>query len=80
MVKERPMKTADIEAEWQIAPGNSGKPQLASIVPGGTLNFEHRNIAKKGRQVASTACLTAEITQRAEMWVLTSWLASSSTG
>ena len=51
MVKERPMKSADIEAEWQIAPGSNGKPALASIVPGGSLTFEHRNIAKRGRQV-----------------------------
>ena len=51
MVKERPMKSADIEAEWQIAPGSNGKPTVANIVPGGTLTFEHRNIARKGRQV-----------------------------
>ena len=51
MVKERPMKSADIEAEWQIAPGSNGKPAVANIVPGGTLTFEHRNIAHKGRQV-----------------------------
>ena len=53
MVKERPMKSADLEAEWQIAPGNNGKPMLASIVPGGSLTFEHRNIARRGRQVSS---------------------------
>lgn len=53
MVKERPMKTADLEAEWQIAPGNNGKPGLASIVPGGSLTFEHRNIARRGRQVTN---------------------------
>ena len=46
------MKSADIEAEWQIAPGPSGRAAVASIVPGGTLTFEHRNIARKGRQVA----------------------------
>lgn len=45
------MKSADIEAEWQIAPGASGKPALASVVPGGSLTFEHRNIARRGRQV-----------------------------
>ncbi|BDA41547.1 Protein TOC75, chloroplastic [Coccomyxa sp. Obi] len=58
MVKERPMKTADLEAEWQIAPGNNGKPALASIVPGGSLTFEHRNIARRGRQ--ATASITAQ--------------------
>ena len=51
MVKERPMKAADIEAEWQIAPGSNGKPTVANFVPGGTLTFEHRNIARKGCQV-----------------------------
>ncbi len=51
MVKERPMKTADIEAEWAIAPNAAGKPSLASVVPGGSLTFEHRNIARRGRQV-----------------------------
>ena len=45
------MKSADVEAEWQIAPGSNGKPAVANIVPGGTLTFEHRNIAHKGRQV-----------------------------
>ena len=46
------MKTADIEAEWAIAPNAQGRPGLASIVPGGSLTFEHRNIARRGRQVA----------------------------
>lgn len=55
MVKERPMKSADIEAEWQIAPGSNGRPAVANIVPGGTLTFEHRNIARKGRQVRHPA-------------------------
>lgn len=45
------MKSADLEAEWQIVPGNSSRPTIASIVPGGSLTFEHRNIARKGRQV-----------------------------
>ena len=47
------MKSADVEAEWQIAPGSNGKPAVANIVPGGTLTFEHRNIAHKGRQVTT---------------------------
>ena len=45
------MKSADIEAEWQIAPGANGKPAVANVVPGGSLTFEHRNIARRGRQV-----------------------------
>lgn len=34
MVKERPMQTAEVECEWSIAPNDSGKPSLVSIVPG----------------------------------------------
>lgn len=34
MVRERPMKTAEIECEWAIAPGDSGRPSLVSIIPG----------------------------------------------
>lgn len=44
------MRTADLECEWQVAPGEKGRPSLVSIVPGGSLTFEHRNIARKGRQ------------------------------
>lgn len=50
MVKERPMRTADLECEWQVAPGDKGRPALVSLVPGGSLTFEHRNIAKQARQ------------------------------
>ena len=58
MVKERPMRTADLECEWQVAPGDKGRPSLVSIVPGGSLTFEHRNIAREGRQVCCTLTLT----------------------
>ena len=34
MIKERPMQTAEIEAEWSIAPNDSGKPTIVSLVPG----------------------------------------------
>lgn len=54
MVKERPMRTADLECEWQIAPGDKGRPSLVSLVPGGSLTFEHRNIARQARQVSFT--------------------------
>ena len=58
MVKERPMRTADLECEWQVAPGDKGRPSLVSIVPGGSLTFEHRNIAREGRQVCCILTLS----------------------
>lgn len=39
MVKERPMKTVDIEMEWALAPGPSGKATLAHPVPGAGLTL-----------------------------------------
>jgi outer membrane protein assembly factor BamA len=33
MLKERPMKTAEVECEWALRGGN-GRPALASVVPG----------------------------------------------
>ena len=85
MVREKPVQTADIEAEWSIAPGergvrggragargklrcrlprhppthpptrppppplppgDSGRPSLVSLVPGGTILYENRNLFK----------------------------------
>ena len=43
------MRTADLECEWQIAPGDSGRPGLVSLVPGGTLTVENRNLQRQGR-------------------------------
>lgn len=54
MLKERPMKTAEVECEWAIAPGDRGQPSLVSIVPGGQLLFEHRNLGKKGRTLSAS--------------------------
>ncbi len=34
MVKERPMKTADLQLEWSLAKGESGKPMLVTPLPG----------------------------------------------
>ena len=64
------MKSADIEAEWQIAPGPSGRAAVASIVPGGTLTFEHRNIARKGRQVALCYSLALSVASAAGLAIL----------
>ena len=51
VLRERPLKTAEVEAEWGIAPGEGGRPDLVSLVPGGSVFFEHRNLDKEGRQL-----------------------------
>lgn len=43
-LKELEQKTAEVSTEWSIAPGGSGWPTLASVQPGGSVNFEHRNL------------------------------------
>ncbi|GAU17301.1 hypothetical protein TSUD_110180 [Trifolium subterraneum] len=43
-VKESDHKTADVNTEWSIVPGRGGYPTLASLQPGGTVSFEHRNL------------------------------------
>eukprot|EP00899_Mesostigma_viride_P010666 jgi/Mesvir1/19600/Mv09897-RA.3 len=51
MLRERPMSTAEVEAEWSLAPGAKGRPTLVSIRPGGSVFFEHRNLQGEGRQL-----------------------------
>jgi IAP75 family protein translocase len=51
MLRERPVKTAESELEWSVAPGEGGKPDLVSIKPGGSVFFEHRNLDGWGRQL-----------------------------
>lgn len=51
VLKERPLKTAEVELEWGIAPGEGGRPDLVSLTPGGSVFFEHRNLEKEGRQL-----------------------------
>ena len=34
MVKERAMRTAEIECEWSLAPDDAGRIGLVSVVPG----------------------------------------------
>lgn len=34
IVKERPMRTAEIECEWAIAPDDAGRPSIVNFVPG----------------------------------------------
>jgi len=51
MLRERPKKTAEVECEWNVAPGDTGRPSLVSVQPGGTVFFEHRNLQGEGRQL-----------------------------
>jgi hypothetical protein len=44
MVREKPLQTADVEMEWAVAPNDNNRPSLVSIVPGGTITYEHRNL------------------------------------
>ncbi|KAL1552902.1 putative translocon at the outer envelope membrane of chloroplasts 75-III [Salvia divinorum] len=43
-LKELEQKSAEVSSEWSIVPGRGGRPTLASVQPGGTVSFEHRNI------------------------------------
>lgn len=54
MVREKPVQTADVEMEWQVAPNDSGAPSLVSLVPGGTITYEHRNLGGKAATVAAS--------------------------
>lgn len=54
MVKERPMKTADVDLSWGLAPNSHGIPVPADPIPGGSLTFENRNLAKKGNQFSAS--------------------------
>lgn len=50
-LKELEQKTAEVSSEWSIVPGRGGRPTLASIQPGGTVSFEHRNIKGLNRSI-----------------------------
>lgn len=51
MLRERPVRTAETELEWSIAPGEHGRPDLVSARPGGSVFVEQRNLDGWGRQV-----------------------------
>lgn len=51
VLRERPLKTAEVELEWGIAPSEGGRPDLVSLTPGGSVFFEHRNLQQEGRQL-----------------------------
>ena len=58
MVKERPMKTADVDLSWGLAPNSNGVPLPADKFPGGSLTFENRNLGRRGDQFS--ASITSE--------------------
>ncbi|XP_004293175.1 PREDICTED: protein TOC75-3, chloroplastic-like isoform X2 [Fragaria vesca subsp. vesca] len=43
-LKEHEHKTADVSTEWNIVCGHGGYPTLASLLPGGTVTFQHQNL------------------------------------
>ncbi|MQM15804.1 hypothetical protein Taro_048752 [Colocasia esculenta] len=50
-LKELEQKSAEVSTEWSIVPGRQGRPTLASLQPGGTVSFEHRNIKGLNRSI-----------------------------
>jgi hypothetical protein len=54
ILKEKPIATSDYEIEWGIAPGDKGRPGLVSLVPGGTVTYENRNLDGKGAMFAAS--------------------------
>ncbi|KAL5991821.1 hypothetical protein ACLOJK_012732 [Asimina triloba] len=50
-LKELEQKSAEVSTEWSIVPGRQGRPTLASIQPGGTVSFEHRNLKGLNRSI-----------------------------
>ncbi|GMG98282.1 hypothetical protein Nepgr_000122 [Nepenthes gracilis] len=50
-LKELDQKSAEVSTEWSIVPGRQGRPTLASIQPGGTVSFEHRNLKGLNRSI-----------------------------
>lgn len=54
LLKERPSKSAEVEAEWQLAPTDRGIPAPVSFVPGGSVTFEHRNLQGCGNQLSAS--------------------------
>ncbi|CAI9106839.1 OLC1v1006072C1 [Oldenlandia corymbosa var. corymbosa] len=53
-LKELEQVSTEVSTEWSIVPGRGGRPTLASIQPGGTISFEHRNIKGLNRSLVGT--------------------------
>lgn len=54
MVREKPLQTADLEMEWAVAPNDNNRPSLVSLVPGGTITYEHRNLGGRAATLAAS--------------------------
>ncbi|KAK7312456.1 hypothetical protein VNO77_36330 [Canavalia gladiata] len=53
-LKELDQKSAEVSTEWSIVPGRGGRPTLASLQPGGTVTFEHRNLQGLNRSLSGS--------------------------
>jgi len=53
-LRELEPSSAGVNTDWSIVPGDQGRPTLASIKPGGTLSFGHRNISGLNRSLAGS--------------------------
>ncbi|CAL9094133.1 unnamed protein product, partial [Musa acuminata var. zebrina] len=53
-LREMDQKSAEVSIEWSLVPGRHGQPTLASIQPGGTISFEHRNIKGLNRSIVGS--------------------------
>ncbi|CAK8576092.1 unnamed protein product [Lathyrus sativus] len=53
-LKELEQKSAEVSTEWSIVPGRGGRPTLASLQPGGTITFEHRNLQGLNRSLTGS--------------------------
>eukprot|EP00897_Mesotaenium_endlicherianum_P008155 jgi/Mesen1/7368/ME000381S06601 len=55
VVKERRMESAEVELDWSLAAAQpGGKPALASIVPGGSVFVEKRNMGGVNKSIYAT--------------------------
>ncbi|CAJ2673959.1 unnamed protein product [Trifolium pratense] len=68
-VKELDQKTAEVNTEWSIVPGRGGYPTLASLQPGGTIVFEHRNLQGASVIRMLQSYLGAQCFQMNDGWV-----------
>ncbi|KAL5747893.1 hypothetical protein ACOSQ2_025190 [Xanthoceras sorbifolium] len=50
-LKELDQKSAEVSTEWSLVPGRGGRPTFASLQPGGTVSFEHRNLKGLNRSI-----------------------------
>ena len=53
-VMEKPIKTTDLQLEWGLAPGESGRPTISSVVPAGEIFVEHKNVDGEGASASGS--------------------------